>query len=138
MSARLISHSNLCWRLPLRDLQLLLHSHTSWGRGRSVADLRLMLRESAAVVSLWQNKQLIGFGRASSDRIYRAVLWDVVVTNDHQGLGHGRSIVEALINHRAVVEVERIYLMTTQQKGFYEQLGFVHQVSQDLMLFKRG
>ena len=79
--ARIIKHSRFCWRLPIRDLQQLMQEHTFWGKGRSIADLRLMLRGSAAVVSLWQKNELVGFGRASSDGIYRAVLWDVVVKN---------------------------------------------------------
>jgi GNAT superfamily N-acetyltransferase len=134
----LISHSCYCWRLPLRDLQQLLQENTSWGEGRSISDLRLMLRNSAAVVSVWQKRELIGFGRATSDFIYRAVLWDVVVVKSFQGMGVGKTIVQKLLRHHALNKVEKIYLMTTYQRGFYEQMGFEHQSSQELMLFKKN
>ena len=95
-----------------------------------------MLRGSQAVVSLWEGNELLGFGRASSDGVYRAVLWDVVVANSHQGQGHGRALVEALLKHPAIEEVERVYLMTTHQRGFYEQLGFQTAEHQHLMVLK--
>jgi N-acetylglutamate synthase-like GNAT family acetyltransferase len=119
-------------------LQQLLQKNTSWGEGRSISDLRLMLRHSAAVVSVWQKRELIGFGRATSDFIYRAVLWDVVVVKSFQGMGVGKTIVQKLLRHHALNKVEKIYLMTTYQRGFYEQMGFEHQSSQELMLFKKN
>ncbi len=137
MLLHLVTHSKFCLRLPVRDLQRLLQEHTFWGRGRSITDLRLMLRGSAAVVSLWQKNELVGFGRASSDGVYRAVLWDVVVKNELQGHGNGRLIVEALLNHDAIKKTERIYLMTTNQQGFYEQIGFEQQTNQKLMILSK-
>ena len=134
---RLISHSKYCWRLPLVELKQLLDKNTSWARNRSTSNLRRMLRGSVAVVSLWDDKKLIGFGRASSDGIYRAVLWDVVVANNFQGIGYGRLIVEALISNQFLKNVEKIYLMTTNQEGFYIQIGFTTETSQMLMKIEK-
>ena len=108
----------------LWKLQRLLDQHTFWAQGRSLNALRHMLAGSAAVVSLWRGKRLVGFGRASSDGIFRAVLWDVVIPEDLQGQGLGRQLVEALINTPQLRNVERTYLMTTNSAGFYQQLGF--------------
>ena len=63
----------------LLKLQRLFHKHAFWARERSIRDLRRMLAGSNVVVSLWRGKRLVGFGRASSDGIHRAVLWDIVV-----------------------------------------------------------
>ena len=134
---RLISHSKYCWRLPLVELKQLLDKNTSWARNRSTSNLRRMLRGSVAVVSLWDDKKLIGFGRASSDGIYRAVLWDVVVANNFQGIGYGRLIVEALISNQFLKNVEKIYLMTTNQEGFYIQIGFTTETIQKLMKIEK-
>jgi N-acetylglutamate synthase-like GNAT family acetyltransferase len=92
-----------------------------------------MLRGSAAVASLWQGKRLVGFARATSDGIYRAVLWDVVIPEDLQGKGLGRLLVEALMSSPQLRDVERIYLMTTNGAGFYKQLGFQEVAGQRLM-----
>ena len=118
----------------LWKLQRLLDQHAFWAQGRSLGDLRRMLAGSAAVVSLWRGRRLVGFARASSDGVFRAVLWDVVVAGEHQGRGLGRRIVEALLQEPPLQGVERVYLMTTNSSGFYEQLGFTVVDSQRLML----
>jgi len=75
----------------------------------------------------------MGFGRATSDGAFRAVLWDVVVARDLEGQGLGRRLVEALLATPPVASAERVYLMTTNSSGFYERLGFHEVVSQRLM-----
>ena len=97
-----------------------------------------MLRGSQAVVSAWQGQQLVGFGRASSDGVFRAVLWDVVVASPHAGRGLGRMLVQALLEAPCVAAAERVYLMTTESRGFYERLGFSASESQQLMMRKRS
>ena len=118
----------------LWKLQRLLDQHAFWAQGRSLSDLRRMLAGSAAVVSLWRGRRLVGFARASSDGVFRAVLWDVVIPEDLQGQGLGRQLVEALLNTPQLQGVERVYLMTTNSAGFYEQLGFQRVEGQQLLL----
>ena len=138
---RVISHGGRAWRLQfrpggLRKLQRLMDEQSFWAQGRSRQSLRKMLNGSQAAVSAWQDGELIAFGRASSDGIYRAVLWDVVVDSNHQGQGLGRRIVETLLQAPALRHVERTYLMTTNSSGFYSQLGFEPMGNQQLMLRK--
>jgi len=118
----------------LWKLQRLFNKHAFWAQGRSFADLRRLLAGSTVVVSLWQGKRLVGFGRASSDGIYRAVLWDVVVAGDLHGQGLGRRVVGALLAAPALCGVDRIYLMTTNSAGFYKQLGFRDAAPQALLV----
>ena len=117
----------------LWKLQRLLHQHTFWAGNRSLPQLRQMLAGSTAVVSLWRGKRLVGFARASSDGVFRAVLWDVVIPEDLQGQGLGRQMVEALLTTPSLRSVERVYLMTTNSAGFYRQLGFELVESQQLL-----
>ena len=107
----------------LLKLQRLFRKHAFWAQERSICDLRQMLRGSPVVVTLWRGKRLVGFGRASSDGIHRAVLWDIVVAGDLQGRGLGRQVVEALLAAPEIQQAERVYLMTTNSSGFYQQLG---------------
>jgi ribosomal protein S18 acetylase RimI-like enzyme len=104
---------------------------------RGLWKLQRLLAGSTVVVSLWHGKRLVGFGRASSDGIYRAVLWDVVVAGDLHGQGLGRRVVEALLAAPALRGVERVYLMTTNSAGFYQQLGFRDAAPQALLV-KQG
>ena len=118
----------------LLKLQRLFRKHAFWAQERTTADLRRMLTGSPVVVSLWRGKRLVGFGRASSDGIHRAVLWDIVVAGDLQGCGLGRQVVEALLDSPQLRRVERVYLMTTNSAGFYQQLGFSCAEPQKLMI----
>ena len=118
----------------LLKLQRLFNKHAFWAKGRSLEELRRMLAGSTAVVSLWRGKRLVGFGRASSDGIHRAVLWDIVVAGDLQGRGLGKQVVEALLSMPALQKVERIYLMTTNGAGFYQQLNFRCAEPQKLLI----
>ena len=118
----------------LHQLQHLFRDNSFWAAGRSQSDLRRMLLGSEAAVSAWQGQRLVGFGRATSDGIYRAVLWDVVVIRDLEGQGLGRKLVETLLMAAPVASAERVYLMTTNSQGFYERLGFREVVTQKLML----
>ncbi len=126
--------------MPIRGmlkLKLLLDKHAFWADGRTNAQLRILLSQSTVVVSLWRGKRMVGFGRATSDKVFRAVLWDVVVAGDLQGRGLGRKVIEALLNAPAIRNVERVYLMTSQSAEFYQQLGFENANSQKLLLKKQ-
>ena len=118
----------------LLKLQRLFHKHAFWAESRTQSDLRRMLAGSTVVVTLWRGKRMVGFGRAHSDGIHRAVLWDVVVAGDLQGRGLGRRVVEALLSAPAIRNVERVYLMTTNSAGFYKQLGFDDANPQQLLI----
>ena len=118
----------------LLKLRRLFQKHAFWAQQRNDAELRRMLRGSDVVVSLWRGKRLVGFGRASTDGIYRAVLWDIVVAGDLQGRGLGRKVVEALLSSPSLRNVERLYLMTTNSAGFYQQLGFQKVDPQQLLI----
>ncbi|WP_043368935.1 GNAT family N-acetyltransferase [Cyanobium sp. PCC 7001] len=122
----------------LLKLQRLFNHHAFWARERSYPQLRRLLAGSPVVVSLWRGKRLVGFGRASSDGVCRAVLWDVVVAGDLQGRGLGRQVVEGLLSDPRLRRVERVYLMTTNSAGFYEQLGFRRVESQHLLVRHPG
>lgn len=118
----------------LRKLQHLLNHHTFWAQKRSIKGLQKMLKESSVVVSVWNHESIVGFGRASSDGLYRAVLWDVVVSKNYQGLGIGSIIVNTLMQSECIRSVERVYVMTTNSSGFYERLGLLGCESQVLMV----
>ena len=126
---------NLLPRRGVAQLKHLLNKHAFWAKGRSDNQLRLLLARSSAVVSLWNKSRMIGFGRATSDGIFRAVLWDVIVPEDLQGQGIGRAVVETLLKSKSIISVERVYLMTTNSSQFYNQFDF-HPVNKQVVLLR--
>ncbi|MEO1466548.1 MAG: GNAT family N-acetyltransferase, partial [Cyanobacteria bacterium J06633_1] len=77
----------------------------------------------------------IGFARATSDGIYRAAIWDVIVDPDYQGVGLGRKLVQTVLSHPLVCKVERVYLTTTHQQSFYERIGFERNETTTMVLY---
>ena len=126
-------------RLPckgLYKLKVLLDKNTSWAKNRNIKDLKNCLANSDAIVSLWSSNTILGFGRALSDGIYRSVLWDIVIDHDHQGKGYGKLIVSSLLESKKIKQSEKVYLMTSNQKDFYCQIGFKEVLSQNLLIKK--
>ena len=121
----------------ITKLQALLDKNTSWANKRNKKEIKQMLSRSNVVVSVWKNKELIGFGRATSDTVYRAVLWDIVVEKKHQKFGIGKKIVNSLLSHRLISKVEKIYIMTTKFRTFYSKLDFKLEINQKLMLLEK-
>ncbi len=121
----------------LVQLQTLYELAAFWACDRAVADLAMAIAHSDPVISAWDGDLMVGFARATSDRIYRATIWDVVVHPDYQGAGIGRRLVETILRHPHVVQVERVYLMTTHQQSFYEKLGFAVNPSTTMVLHDR-
>ena len=122
----------------LFQLQSFLNKNTFWAKDRNKKRLCQMLSNSTVVVSLWHHKKLIGFGRATSDLVFRAVLWDIVIDSKHQGLGMGKLIIEAILKNKNISSVEKIYLMTTNSSEFYQQLGFNINKKQSLLILNKN
>lgn len=117
----------------IRQLHNLLNINTSWAQNRSHENIKQMLNQSTVVVSLWNDKKIIGFGRATSDSIYRAILWDIVIDSKFRGNNYGQLIINKLVNSNDLINVEKIYIMTTNHKKFYNQNGFLDEKQQFLL-----
>lgn len=124
-------------KIDMSQLQSLLAISAFWASQRTQDDLATAIQHSEPVVTAWTGEQLVGFARATSDQVYRAVLWDVVIHPDYRGRGLGRTLVETVLSHPSVNQVERVYLMTSSQQGFYERLGFTENLTTTMVLFNR-
>jgi len=118
----------------LVKLQTFLNQNTFWAKDRTLKDLKKCLLNSDVIQSIWIGDEIVGFGRALSDGIYRGVLWDVVIHKQHQGKGFGRMLVKSLLNSKKIKNTKKIYLMTTNKKYFYSQVDFKEVSSQDLLI----
>ena len=118
----------------LIKLQKLLENNTFWAKNRTIKDLKKCLANSDVIVSLWVRDEIVGFGRALTDGIYRGVLWDIVIDQNYQGKGFGKLIVNSLLSSKKIKNTKKLYLMTTSKKVFYSQLDFKEVTSQNLLI----
>ena len=118
----------------LNKLQKLLDNNAFWAKNRTINDLKKCLANSDVVISLWVGNEIVGFGRALTDGIYRGVLWDIVIDENHQGRGFGKLIIKNLLSSKKIKNTKKLYLMTTNKKLFYSQLDFKEVNSQNLLI----
>ena len=134
MDHRHIRFSDRQEDVDFNQLRSLFKIGAFWAKERTVADLEIAIANSKPVVTVWDAERLIGHARATSDGIYRATIWDVVIDPEYRGAGLGRKLVQTVLAHPHVCNVERVYLMTTHQQKFYEQIGFEGNASTTLVL----
>ena len=118
----------------LEKLQVLFKQNALWAKDRTIGQIKKMLKNSNVIITLWYKNNLVGFGRATTDQVYRAVLWDIVISKDLQRVGFGKVIVEELLKDKRINSAEKVYLITTDSKDFYKQLGFKININQSLMM----
>jgi ribosomal protein S18 acetylase RimI-like enzyme len=108
----------------LAQLQTLFQVAAFWAQDRAVEDLGIAIAHSHPIISVWNHDTLIGFARATSDGIYRATIWDVVIHPDYRSAGLGRQLVQTLLAHPHLNRVET----------FYERIGFEVNANSTLVL----
>ena len=110
-------------RLPLPSELKDLFSQTTWAKDRSIEGVERLLKNTAIFVVIREEEKLIGFGRALTDGIYRALLDDIVVSENYRKQGLGKVIVQNLLDQ--LESVDQIFLNTKPElKYFYNTFGF--------------
>lgn len=77
---------------------------------------------SHPVVFAFDEDKLIGFGRAVSDGVYQAAIYDVAVLPEYQGKKVGATIVNSIIER--IPQCNVILYAAPGKEGFYEKLSF--------------
>ena len=97
-----------------------------WSKERKVEDVILMLKNSNIIALIDKNNnEIIGFARFLSDCIYRATIYDVMISKNYRTLGYGRILLETLLRHKYLNNIERVELCCQNQNVlFYEKFGF--------------
>jgi ribosomal protein S18 acetylase RimI-like enzyme len=92
------------------------------GRKRDPEKVELAFRNSQLKVFAFEQNTLIGAGRALSDGVWRAAIYDVAVLPEYQGKGIGSIIIQHLLE-AANVDVIMLYVPPGKE-AFYERFGF--------------
>lgn len=122
-------------KIDFEQLQALFNLAAFWAQNRHSEDLKIAISNSDPVISVWDEERLIGFARGTSDGVYRACIWDVVIHPDYRSLGLGSKLVETMLAHAKFCRVERVYLMTTHKQKFYEHIGFQENDTTTMVLY---
>lgn len=83
---------------------------------------RISFENSHTVIFVFDNDKLIGFGRAISDGVRQAAIYDVAITPEYQGKGLGRLILNSI--KEKLPKCNFILYASPGKENFYEKLGF--------------
>ncbi|WP_066320207.1 GNAT family N-acetyltransferase [Bacillus sp. FJAT-29814] len=106
-----------------------------WTKGRELKEVEAMVEHSDIIVGLIapDTEELIGFARVLSDFVYKAFIFDVVVSERYRGQMLGRQLLDAIIHHPRLQGVKHFELYCRpemlpfyQKWGFSDELGALH------------
>lgn len=101
-----------------------LSEQSYWAKGRSWELVEKSIQNSLCFgVFDGQNKQ-VAFARVATDYVVFAWLMDVFVVERLKGLGIGKMLIDYVIKHPELAEVNAIGLRTSDAHGLYEKFGF--------------
>jgi GNAT superfamily N-acetyltransferase len=90
---------------------------------------------SYSTVFVYRAKRLIGFGRAISDGVYQAAVYDCAVLPEFQGKGIGSKIMAEILSQVSHCNV--ILYASPGKEGFYQTHGF-RKMKTGMALFKEA
>ncbi|HKH70036.1 MAG TPA: GNAT family N-acetyltransferase [Vicinamibacterales bacterium] len=111
----------------LRGDLMELYRHEWWTNQRRDEDVARMLRHSDLLVGICTDPggQLVGFTRVLTDRVFKALIFDVIVAKAHRHTGLGRRLIDHVLNHSMLAGVRHIELYCKPELiPFYAQWGF--------------
>lgn len=96
---------------------------------------RRAFEASHTVVFVYHGDQLIGFGRAISDGIYQAAIYDVAIVPEFQGRGLGRDIMVNILSRISHCTI--ILYASIGKEEFYRTFG-MRKMKTGMALFKNA
>lgn len=104
-----------------------LFETTGWNDNYELTpeELYTALKNSWYTISVFDNDQLVGFGRIICDGTVHALILDCIVHPDLQGKGIGKEVMNKLVAKCKKHKIRDIQLFSAKDKaGFYEKLDF--------------
>lgn len=99
-----------------------VYQSVGWNR-HTEEIIQTVFQASNVVIIVRAGKQIVGFGRALTDGVFNAAIYDIVVHKDYQGLGIAKQIIAHIL--RKLEGVSCIHLIsTTGNEEFYKKQGF--------------
>ncbi len=119
--------------LPSEQLHKLFVS-VGWSDGSETLDMinnyNIPFINSTLVVSAWENERLIGAARVLSDKMFRSIIYDLLVLPEFQNKGIGKELLKRCIER--FPSSEWLVQTTEEISGYYEKNGF--KINSDVFL----
>lgn len=109
------------------DLNLqLIHEFIAtsyWGAGRTFDNTKKCINYSLNF-GVYKNGQQIGYARVVTDYTLFAYLLDVFIMKSEQGKGYSKKLMNHIMTHPQLKDIQNWKLTTLDAHGLYEKYGF--------------
>jgi predicted GNAT family N-acyltransferase len=106
-----------------------LYQNEYWSKGRSLADTFRCVEGSSIVFGFVEGDDLVAFARVVTDYVFKAFIFDVIVSEELRAQGVGKQIVESILDHSDLKKVKHIELYCLPELfSFYSQFGFTQDL----------
>ncbi|QJR80436.1 GNAT family N-acetyltransferase [Alteromonas pelagimontana] len=106
-----------------------LYKETWWAENRTLDQTANCIKGSQITVGLFDDEDLVGFARAITDFIFKAIIFDVIVSEKHRGKGLGKKLIIAVKEHPKLHSIKHFELYCLpEMESFYEGFGFTSNV----------
>ena len=100
-----------------------LSNRSYWAKGRSIETVKKSI-ENSFCFGVYTGNQQIGFARVVTDFAVYAYILDVFILESHRGKGLGKKLMQEIMNHEQLQNLQRWGLATNDAHGLYEKYGF--------------
>ncbi|USD14787.1 GNAT family N-acetyltransferase [Priestia megaterium] len=116
-----ISLSNCIENVEWSRMKEIYHS-VGW-TNHNEEKIKKVFQSSNVVAIAYDEDNIAGFGRALSDGVFNAAIYDVVVDEHYQNKGIGEQIIENLLAQ--LKDISCVHLVSTSgNEEFYRKAGF--------------
>lgn len=110
-------------KLDINTIHHFLSIESYWAKGRSIETIQKSI-DNSLCFGVYNGEKQIGFARVVTDYAIFAWIMDVFIIEEYRKFGLGKKLMEAIMNHPQVQNLQRWGLATDDAHGLYEKYGF--------------
>ena len=110
-------------------------TNSYWAKGRTIEAVKKSI-ENSFCFGIYLNSEQIGFARVLSDNVF-AYVTDLFIIEEYRGRGFSKVLLEKMLSHQELAEIELWFLATKDSQILYEKFGF-SMISNPEMYMTRG
>jgi len=110
----------------------MLYQNEWWTNKRTLEDTILCISGSQVCIGIIdENENLQGFARVLTDFIFKALIFDLIVSPEYRNKGIGKQLLQFIKNHPNLNKVQHLELYCLPEMfSFYKKFGFTDDVGE--------
>lgn len=106
------------------DIEKLIHlfQQAGWHDKTDMVRIKSMVDKSNIIVTAWDNIEMVGFARCTTDYTFNGQINNVVVDEKYKGQGIGKKLINKILESSD--KVTYILRADPDNVDFYKKLGF--------------